>query len=86
MSILYSDNYGYFISHQLFISKLYEEVLSKTENTVHFYEHFFHINNPFVRDKQHVETLIENNGVKRKRKRLKFKVIFTIYLLTFCLP
>lgn len=74
MSIIYSDKDGYFISHQLFISKIYAEILSKTENTIHFYEHFFHIDNPFVRDKQQVETLTENNGVKRKRKRQKFKV------------
>lgn len=84
MSIIYSDKDGYFISHQLFISKLYEEILNKTENTVNFYEHFFHIDNPFVRDKQQVETFTENDGVKRKRKQLKFKVI--VYVSDFLIP
>jgi len=74
MSVLYSDDDGFFISHQMFISKLYDTILSKTENAVHLYEHFFHINNPFVRDKQQVETNAENN-VKHKRKRPKYEVV-----------
>ncbi|XP_003246632.1 methyltransferase-like protein 4 [Acyrthosiphon pisum] len=73
MSVLYSDDDGFFISHQMFISKLYDTILSKTQNGVHLYEHFFHINNPFVRDKQQVETSAETNVVKRKRKRPPFE-------------
>lgn len=75
MSVLYSDNDGFFISHQLFISELYDTILNKSENIVNFYEHFFHIHNAFVRDKQQ-DRAEENAGVKRKRKRLQFKVIF----------
>lgn len=73
MSVLYSDDDGFFISHQMFISKLYDTILSKTQNGVYLYEHFFHINNPFVRDKQQVETSAETNIVKRKRKRPPFE-------------
>lgn len=58
----------------MFISKLYDTILNKTENTVPLYEHFFHINNPFVRDNQQVETNTENN-LKRKRKRPKYEVV-----------
>lgn len=78
MSILYNDEDGYFISHQLFISKLYDRILNKTENTGIFYEHFFHIRNPFIKDKQQVQTDTENDRVKRKRKRPKYEVNFTI--------
>lgn len=74
MSVLYSDDDGFFISHQMFISKLYDTILNKTENTVPLYEHFFHINNPFVRDNQQIETSTENN-LKRKRKRPKYEVV-----------
>jgi len=76
MSVLFSDNDGYFISHELYISNTYNTILNKTENTIHFFEHFFHIHNPFVRDKQRVETDVENDKNRRKRKRLKFKVSF----------
>lgn len=74
MSVLYSDNDGFLVSHQLFISKLYDTILNKTEDNLHFYEHFFHIHNPFIRDKQQVkvQTHAEN---KRKRKRQRFEVI-----------
>lgn len=75
MSVLYSDNDGYFVSHQLFIAKLYDTVLVKTENSMSFYEHFFHVHNPFVRDKQRVNTEVENTSARRKRKRLIFEVI-----------
>jgi len=80
MSVLYSDDDGFFISHQMFISKLYDTILSKTKNGIHLYEHFFHINNPFVRDKQQVETNAEINVVKRKRKRPPFEV-FNVSLM-----
>jgi len=80
MSVLYSDDDGFFVSHQMFISKVYDTVLNKTENAEHLYEHFFHINSPFVRDKQQNETSALNNVVKRKRKRPKFEV-FNIYLM-----
>lgn len=76
MSVLHSDDDGFFISHQMFISKLYDTILSKTKNGIHLYEHFFHINNPFTRDKQQVET----NVVKRKRKRPPFEV-FNVSLM-----
>lgn len=74
MSVLYSGDDGFFISHQMFISKLYDTVLSQTENCIHLYDHFFHINNPFVRDRQQVETSAETNVVKRKRKRPPYEV------------
>lgn len=64
----------------MFISKLYDTILSKTKNGIHLYEHFFHINNPFVRDKQQVETNAEINVVKRKRKRPPFEV-FNVSLM-----
>lgn len=73
MSVLYSDNDGYFVSHQLFIAKLYDTVLNK--NFISFYEHFFHVHNPFVRDKQRVDIEVESTSARRKRKRLKFEVI-----------
>lgn len=78
MSILYSNEDGYFISHKLFISKLYEKNMDKTENTEKFYEHFFHIRNPFIKDKQQVITDAENESVKRKRKRPKYEVNITM--------
>lgn len=76
MSILYTDNDGYFVSHELFISELYGTILNKTEKAIHFYEHFFHVHNPFVRDQQRSVEINETDGVKRKRKRLKFEVNF----------
>lgn len=78
MSILYSDEDGYFVSHERFISKLYEEILNNTENIVPFYEHFFHIHKPFFRDEQKIKTDTDNDGVKRKRKRQNVEVIFII--------
>lgn len=78
MSVLYSDTDGYFLSHQLFISKLYDTILNKTSSTVNFYEHFFHIDNPFVRDKQKIKTEC-NQNFKRKRKLRKFQVILMFY-------
>lgn len=75
MSVLYSDDNGYFVSHQLFIAKLYDTFLDNTNNTISFYEHFFHVHNPFIRDQQRVNIQVENTNAKRKRKRLKFEVI-----------
>lgn len=86
MSIIYSDKNGYFISHQLFILKLYDAFVNKTENTIHFYEHLFHINNPFIRDKQLLHINSKNDGVKklnRKRKLPKIEVFlyFNFYTI-----
>lgn len=80
MSVLYSDNDGFLVSHQLFISKLYDTILNKAEGTLHFYEHFFHIHNPFIRDKQqvNVQSRAEN---KRKRKRQRFEVIIIFQIV-----
>lgn len=81
MSILYNDDDGYFISHKLYISKLYDSIMNKTDNSVNLYEHFFHIHNPFVRDEQKPLTDTENDGVNRKRKRQKFEVFFFYKLI-----
>lgn len=81
MSIIYSDKDGYFISHQLFILKLYDTILNKTENTIHFYEHFFHIHNSFVRDKQLFQSDAKNDCVKQLNRKRKLPKIEVFYIL-----
>ncbi|XP_050538641.1 N(6)-adenine-specific methyltransferase METTL4 [Daktulosphaira vitifoliae] len=73
MSILYKNDEGWFISHEQFITKLYNTI-SEQNNLDLFYKHFFHINQPFNRDNQNICNDDESNNcllISKKRKRKK---------------
>lgn len=77
MSILFTSEHGWIISHLDYLNKIYEQVEEKHEyKTLKFNPTFFEINSQYLRQNQ-VENFKQNN-IKENAKKRKRKNITTL--------
>lgn len=78
MSILYSTEKGWIISHLQYIDKLYAKVQNRNESnffySLHFNKDLFNINSKFLRKNQ-LKNASDELSVSKSRKRKKLNLL-----------